>query len=1213
MKIFRLPFLTLFLLLGLGLTLSGNRAFSQNITATITGTITDPSGAVVVGARIVARNTATNIEFPTRTNKDGVYNLVSIPTGPYMLTVSAPGYRRASVAKFDLESDQVARYDIPLAIGASTDTVTVTALAPILNTQDATLGTTLTDKEITNLPLVSDNVMTLGLLTPGAIQPTPAGFDNISHPSGFANPSFNVNGNREQANNFTLDGLDINDAIDNWMAYTPSRNSLQEYQMITGNNTAEYGNANGGQVVMTTKSGTNQFHGESFFQFQNTLMNANTWAQKHTATLTPRQPLNRAYFGGTLGGPIYRDKLFFFIDYRGVRQHQTAASFSTQPDPAYQGVASNDMTGQAALKGTGTAYDPTLGKAVPITNPAAIFVLSHPQLYPVCNQYAPGQAVGTGCVKNSSGANYEGFTSTGTDINQGDVKLDWRASGRDLVSGRYTQVANQANTSRIPMPVDTPVTGTYPYHGFVVNWVHTISSNLVNEGRIGYSRTRYTNYPVDITGLIGTSGLADIGVPGPTQVFPGIASITFAGTGPAVGNFGPTGGGKATDGVVNAFTYGDKLEWQLGRSSLKFGAQAIRYQENRYYSGNTGPLGTWTFTGSTTNAALSTGSSYADFLEDKASAFAVGSSTGRWGDRQWRPAIFFQDDYKLRPDLTVNLGIRWEYDQPMYEANNKQSNINAYTGAITFAGVDGASRALYNSYWGGFMPRVGFAYAPEQFHNRFVVRGGYAITNFMEGLGANQRLVLNPFFVYSASATATTTPLQMTSGYPTLTAITPSTIAGNLIGWDPHIKPALVQQFDMILAYQLTNSLGVQIGYVGQVGHHLADLIGLNQAPCSIIAVTTGGTPCNSPLATIVPALATHNIQYTESEGVMNYNALQTTVQQHAGHNVDFIANYTFSKSMSDSPGYYGSSGVLGAGNAYPQDSTHLAGDYGPSYFNAKHIVSFAVIYQLPIGRGQLIGHNFNRLEDALLGGWKASFLGTWHSGFPQTIFSTTYYKVNGVSSGPIRANQYRALKIVNRSFAHWLGTDPSAEGEASLVTTSEVCGGKTISVYTGTTGSTGVSGRTGSSNATVPGTTTGTCPTNPNHISLNPSAVYSSVASPANATMKQAASTNTIYTSNDNGVSAYGEELSTGFGTSSYGSTVTDPGYHNFDASAAKDFAMPRGFVLGFRADAYNVLNGVSWAPMNDSISNSSFGSINSSGTSTTERHLQLALHLTF
>ena len=179
MKIFRLPFLTLFLLLGLGLTLSGNRAFSQNITATITGTITDPSGAVVVGARIVARNTATNIELPTRTNKDGVYNLVSIPTGPYMLTVSAPGYRRASVAKFDLESDQVARYDIPLAIGASTDTVTVTALAPILNTQDATLGTTLTDKEITNLPLVSDNVMTLGLLTPGAIQPAPAGFDNI--------------------------------------------------------------------------------------------------------------------------------------------------------------------------------------------------------------------------------------------------------------------------------------------------------------------------------------------------------------------------------------------------------------------------------------------------------------------------------------------------------------------------------------------------------------------------------------------------------------------------------------------------------------------------------------------------------------------------------------------------------------------------------------------------------------------------------------------------------------------------------------------------------------------------------------------------------------------------------------------------------------------------------------------------------------------------
>lgn len=1185
-------------------------ASAQTITASVTGTITDPSSHVIANASIEVKNKETGIVFPGKTNASGVYSIQFLPIGDYTLTVAATGFKQAAIDTFHLVGGQDARFDVVLDVGSVNEVVTVSTLPPVINTQDSTLSTTFSAGMISQLPLVSDNVMTLSLLTPGAIQPTPSGYDNISHPGGFSNPSFNVNGNREQANNFTLDGLDINDAIDNWMAYTPSRNSLQEYRMVTGNNTAEYGNANGGQVVMTTKSGTNQFHGETFFQFQNTLMNANAWAAKHNTPVVTRQPLNRAYFGGTLGGPIRRDKLFFFVDYRGVRQHQTTESFGYQPDPAIGGNPNLDMTGQAGLKGTGMAYDPITLQNYPVTNPAAQFLLEHPELFPACNLRSSPNGP---CITNSSGDNYEGLVRNGTTINQGDVKFDWKATERDIVSGRYTQVDNRSATTKILIPIDTPVNGSYPYHGFVVNSTHTFSSNIVNEARIGFSRTRYTNYPDDITGLIGTNGNKDLGIPGPTQVFPGMPSISLSGISPLNASWGAGGGGRATDGVVNAFTYGDKAEWLIGKHSLKFGAQAIRYQENRYYSGNTGPIGSWTFSGNSTNTTLSTGSAWSDFLVGKASAFAIGNSAGRWGMRQWRPAIFFQDDYKLRSDLTVNLGMRWEYDQPMYEVNNRQSNINPWTGAISFAGQNGASRSLVHAFWGGFMPRIGFAYAPERLENRFVMRGGYAITNFMEGLGANQRMTQNPFFVYSASQTAVATPLAMTNGYPPVTAITPANIAGNLIGWDPNIKPALVQQFDLILAYQLNRSMGLQVGYVGQDGHHLANLLGLNQANCSTISLTPGATPCDSPLANILPAMANHNVQYTESEGVMNYNALQATLTQHATHDLDFIFNYTYSKAMTDSPGYYGSSGVLGSANAYPQDSNNLAGDYGPSYFDATHIISFAVTYTLPIGRGKLVGKNFNGFEDSLLGGWKASLSGNWHTGFPQTVFSNRYYLVNGTAgNNVVRANQYRPLKIRHRSFANWLGTDPSAAPMASYVTTPVSCGGKTIQVVTGTTNRFGMAGATSSSNATPTGTFAGSCPTNPNHITINPDAEYSSVKTLPTATNGHATTTNTIFTSNDNETSAFGDELTTGFGTSHFGA-LRDPNFHTFDASASKDFALSQNMILGFRVDAYNVFNTVSWAPFNDNITSTNFGSITSTGTLTTERHLQLGINLRF
>ena len=1227
------------LLLFLSMVFCCLRLQAQDITSSVTGTVTDKSGHVVAGANVEATDSETGLKFQTRTNHDGVYSIQSLPPGPYTLAFSAPGYKQTDLSAFTLIGGQDARFDVLLAIGSATEVVNVTDMAPLLNTQDATLSTTIDAKMISQLPLMSDNIMTLGLLTPGAVQPSPSTFDNISHSAGFSNPSFNVNGNREQSNNFTVDGLDINDAIDNWASYTPSRNSLQEYRMITGNNTAEYGNANGGQVVMTTKSGTNQFHGEAFFSFQNTLMNANAWTNKHVSgTPSARLPLNRDYFGGTLGGPIFHDRLFFFVDYRGTRQHSSSYSYYDQPDAAVGGNPQEDETGQAALAGTGTAWDPEynggVGGVVKVTSPMAQYLLSHPAIYPVCNSAAKGTHCPLSYGNSSALYNYEGINSGGTRINQGDAKLDFRLNDHNLVSGRYTQVDNRYAPTIIDRPIDTPVNGNYPYHGAIVNWTTTITANLVNEARVGFSRSRFINIPVDISGLIGNKGLSDLGIPAPfQQVYPGMPAVTFAAADSVASGVGAPSGfgevGKATIGVVNAFTYGDKMEWQKGKNTFKFGGQAIRYQENRFYSGNNGAIGTWAFKGTTGQPALSTGDAWGDFLTGEANSENVGNSAGGWGQRQWRPAFYFQDDYKALPNLTVNLGLRWEFDQPMFEVNNHENNINPVTGVVSYAGsipsnatagspAVCSNRACYEPHYTGFMPRVGFAFTPEAFHNRLAVRGGYGITNFQEGLGANQRLVQNIPFVFSQSATATTNYIPTTTGYGALSSLTPATANANMIGWSPTYKPALVQQFNLGTMYEVNNHVSAQAVYVGQLGHHISDLIGLNQTACSEYPVVTGGTYCVSPLASsVLPNLATHNIQYSESEAVMNYNALQTTVNMREGHGLSYLFNWTYSKAMTDSYGYYGSgTGVSGSAFAYPQDSNNLAGDYGQSYFNAKHSISFAVTYKLPVGRGSgFIGNNWNHWLDTFLGGWNTAVVGVYHTGFFQTIYSTQYYKANIVSSSTTRANMYRPLKVVNRSFAHWLGTDPSAEGLGAFTTTTATCAstGKTYSQVTGTVGSTGVAGRTGASNQLIQAPTTTACASNPAGISLNPSVVESAVAHPAVASMGITAGSINTYTSNDNGTAAFGEELTTGFGTSQTGS-VEQPGYHNFDASASKEFAMPKGIVLGFRADAYNVINGVSWGSFNANISNNSFGSIVSSpGTNTVERHLQLGLNLKF
>jgi outer membrane receptor protein involved in Fe transport len=960
-------------------------AFTQTITGSITGTVTDPTGAVVSGAKVTATNVQTGIATPTTTNPSGIYYLRFLQIGQYKISVDSPNFNSQTTNAFTLEVDQEAKINIALQVGSASTNVVVTDTAPIMNTEDATTGGTITAAAATELPVQSRNFSSLTLLVAGAISPNPQALDNVGR--GAYNGGFFINGNREQSNNYTLDGADINEAIDNYIGYSPNVDALGEIRIISGNGTAEYGNANGGQVVMVTKSGTNHFHGNLFFFGENQKLNANTWAAKQTGA--SRAPLNRAMFGGTLGGPILRDKLFFFIDYQGARQHASTVENRTV-------IAASDRN--------------LAGIANP--NPAAVYLFAHPELYPLPNTSVAGSSV-----------NYVGSSAQATQNDQADAKIDWKATNRDNISGRFSIGREHSGYSRVALPTDIPTNNNDPYTGFITNWTHVLSNSIINEARAGYGRTRYIQTPTDVSGNWGLTGNSKLGIPG-QQLVPGFSTLVIGnGNNGTVNDIGaPQGqdgngayGGIDSDSIVNAFTYGDNLTWQHGKQTLKFGAQILRYQENRYYSGNDGTLGFFDFN-----------SSVSDFINDNVTNEAQGAITGRWGQRQYRDAFFAQDDIKLSPSLTLNLGLRWEYDQPYTEVNNKQANINLTTGVITYAGVNGAPKALYNAYYAGFMPRLGFAWSPDILNSKFVLRGGYGITNFLEGTGANLRLTLNPPFFVDAQCTAGQpcaggAPLRVTNGF--YRPANPNVYSGNVRAWQPTLKPALIQQYNLTTEYQVDNYTSLTVAYLGQNGNHLVDPREGNQRPCLTCALPI------TTLSLLNPALSQiSQISYTESEAVMNYNALQVTARRRSSHGFEFLANWTYSKGLSNNLGYYGAAGGAGAAQSpYWQDAYNGGGDYGPEFFDARHNISISGIYELPFGRGRQFGSGMNRIEDEVVGGWKASTIMSFHTGFPVTVNSNAAYST-AVNARASRANHLRKLKVVGRTETNWFGTDPSAQ-----------------------------------------------------------------------------------------------------------------------------------------------------------------------------------------
>ncbi|HEY2822303.1 MAG TPA: carboxypeptidase regulatory-like domain-containing protein [Candidatus Acidoferrum sp.] len=1129
---------------------------AQEVTATVTGTVTDTTGAAVVGASVAIKSVERGVVYSAVTNDLGLYRATNLPIGNYEVKIEKSGFATVAYPAFALSLNQVARIDVTMKVGQVSEIVEVTGAAPVLKTENTQVDTVIDAATNVALPLATRNYVELTLLAPGSVHPDPSSFANGDNVNGGARPF--INGNREQANNFLLDGMDNNQVSENDLGYTPAPDAIQEFNLITNNASAEFGNYMGGVISATLKSGTNSFHGDIWEFFRNDKLNANQWENKinPSSPAIPRAPVRWNMYGGTLGGPVIKDKLFFFVDYQGQRlDYPPAGSFISVFTPAEQAgnfgallsqstpvQLYNPCAGTSGQNGTpcvaATVRSPFPGNIIPASmiSPVAKALFASP-LYPT--------AINGNLTNNALQEISKQYNS-----DQGDFKIDYDLNSKNRLSGRFTR-AFQNDPQSNSQPLLANGLATVPIWSTVGDWTHTFT-NVVNDARFGWNHiivnTGSTWDPS--VGSFGESlGIANSNPAGIAGLL-GVGLNGGSAQGPAGGTYTNLGNSLVTQ-YFNSTVYqgDDTVSWTRGRHNFKFGGMLQHETINAFYSGNSGSLGNIVFgpdytSSATVNALPNTGSGGADFLLGLPTTFGRGLTGGSWTQTANVFGAFGQDTWRVSDRLTLTLGLRYEFHTPWVEVNNQQDNYDIQTGQIITAGVDGASRSLYNGSYGAkdLQPRIGFAYTPGWSGGKTVFRGAFTISDYLEGTGTNLRLPLNAPFnggspgvgefqtVYQNQALPSSTATDGIIAPPDTGLACPafSCYQGKVFRlWDQNVQPAIDDQWNLTVQHQFHGETTIQVGYVGQTAYHLMVPFSYGQlqvAPAGSCATA----PCTSPSPFFAenPALGTiignTNVSGSQSNGRMMYNALQAVLKKNMGHGLEYQVSYTYAKCMSNNTGYYGTwSNARSSNTASPywQNVYDPQAEWSPCYYDETHNLTAYAVYDLPVGRGRQFGNSMGRAVDAVVGGWQVSPILTLHTGFPQALY-TGASDPTGTGSRGLRPNCDGTNTIFGRQNA------TAAQGGGFLWFDP--------------------------SNYTDPTTTFGTC----------------------------------------------APQLG----------GLRGPGYYNWDISVHKDFHFTERFKLEFRGDFLNAFNRVNLAAPNTTVQQNNTGVIN---VSQPARNIQFALKL--
>jgi hypothetical protein len=955
--------------------------WAQQAGGSITGTVTDPSGSAVSGATVTARDADRGTTWTTKTDTAGIYEFPQITVGNIAVKVEATGFAAQERTPFTLVLNQVARIDFALAVGKVSETVSVSGTPPLLQTDTTQNSTVIDAHATTSLPLATRDINQLTLLVPGVVSPNIYAFQSPQTTFGTGRPY--VNGAREQDNNFSLDGMDTNQPDNNEVSYVPGPDAVQEFNIITSNAPADFGNYIGGVIVETLKSGTNQYHGDVFEFLRNTDLDANSWQNKAEAfvpggTTAPRNPLQWNEFGATVGGPIIKDKLFFFADFQASLYNTPATATFISPIPAafrtgnFSSLCTGTFTGGVCSNPAEQLYDPASS-----ANPAT--------RTPFANNQVPIRSKVAAALLSSSlfPSATDTFYTSHNYVNsyQGDARIDWQASDKDHLMGRYSQqyVINNTTNSLALIP---SLTREYPLKNYVLDYVRTISPTLVNEGRAGMqifpaNDQQYTN-PTgqNLPTLFGIPGVQDTILPAMN-----IGQYVTVGNNDSVEIFHDT--------TIEAE---DALTWTHGRHVVHGGFEFFHYIMNDLYPGNQGLAGDFSFTGQFTgNTGTTGGDAVADFLlglpEDvqEGTPLHLNLRNSLWG-------AFVQDNWKATSDLTLNLGLRYEVTTPRGDVNSQMNvNYNLLTGTPEIG-------TNYDTYYGrdNFQPRVGFAW---RFAPQTVLRGAYDISTYMEGNGLNNMAVANPPYQVARDENNNGLPEPLTtldegySSFPAaactaaaLEAFSPACLSGGVTvhATNPHLQPAVDQQWNVTLEHQFGRNTTASLGYVGNKVDHMSDIFLYDQK-----LLLSNGTVAPAPYAQPLIA-AGANVRYNDSSAIQRYNAMELTVASRHFHGLDVQGAWTWSKCLSNSLGYFGQYGdeegigqtQTNGGYFFFQNEYDPLADYGRCISDIAQNVNGFVVYDLPFGQGHAVGVSVKPIVNQVIGGWQLASDFTFHSGF---------------------------------------------------------------------------------------------------------------------------------------------------------------------------------------------------------------------------------------
>jgi len=932
---------------------SAATAFAQVDRATLSGIVRDPSDAVIPKAQVTVTNLATGVVATATTTDKGTYLVVNLAPGEYLVQAEAAGFQRYEQT-VQLAVGARARLDLSLPVGSIGETVKVEGITPLVDTDTAALGTVVNSDEVSKLPLAIRNWDDLLAMVPGVQSDRyteQAGGTSAGRTGGVS-----VHGNRSLQNNFLLDGVANNSFSTNVQELTtqisrPSVDAIDEFKVVTSPYAAEYGWSPGAAIIVNTKSGTNQFHGTGYDFFRNDRFDANNFFAKRANQEKPTN--NQNQFGGNFGGPVIRNRAFFFGDFEATRIKQGVLRTGRVLTPSERaGVFPTGI--RDPLTGL-----PFPGNTIPADrfDPVASNILA---LIPQANTTGGNNFINQPNVEDES-ERYLG-------------RIDFRLSDNDnlfaryIYSDRFRYVPGWFGGVLDGTSTSAWGRNTLTSHGAVAGWTKVLGSSLVNEARFSYARG-VNDGTQDPFGVNGNEQIGFRGVPNDPRVVGGIVGIDISGH-IRLGSPDFMPKFQHTD----QFQYLNTLTWLKGRHQWKFGADVMFPMRNEYF--DVAPTrGALSFTGQFT------GNAFADFLLGYAQRARL-TNVYVVNQRLWSTSFYVQDDWKATDKLTVNLGLRYDFMTPPYEADNRMANFDPNTATLVFAS-DGSlrDRSLVNPDKNNFAPRVGIVY---QLTDRTIVRGGYGVFyNQFERIGSEDQLALNPpglqnIDVQSASGSAVPV-LRLEEGFPANT-LDPANINLARImvrAADPNAPRTTVQQFGGGVEHQLGRDFVVSADVIGSVTSNLAVLRNINQP-------LPGTRDANGPL----PYPTFGNVQWREMTGEGNYKGVDLSFEKRFSQGYSYRASYTLGEARDQAPEH------LNAASGRPQNGRDLESWEGPSDFDIRHRLVANFIAELPFGRDKPF--LTEGIAGQILGGWTVSGIYSARSGRPITVSQGT----NNVGAG---------------------------------------------------------------------------------------------------------------------------------------------------------------------------------------------------------------------